>query len=730
MDAASIESNQEREAFPWTLSYYVGFFIIIGLCLRWWGLELRPLHHDESIHVMFGRYFFDFPNDNFYKYNPEYHGPLLYNALRFVYDTFGDFEWSARALMCVMGSIMLFLPWALRRFFSPGIVIALTAALSLSPTMIYWSKFVREDMFVIFGMSMMVYGVFLARPSTKSLWVLLGIVFQYASKENSYVTMALFWGYFVIEYLARLFLTKRRELVPCSLFAPLPFAFVILFHLGMKMEGTAYHVVNFEFMHLGALMGAALVAADVMRSGWSQDRDQSLICRLFGHIATYRLPFIAAFVIAAFFFYYLFSAGFRYPEGVIDGLYRKGITYWMEKHAIERIKGPFLFHFYQLSWYEFGFMLMVFTQGIYFYSRQSLAVRLSVLGVAALALLAGFFNMPSDQFKNPEPEFFLWKKMKLKDWIDVVGAILLLAHPIFVTGTHFFKRQWDLAFWGYLFTATFLTYCYLGEKVPWLSSYPLLAGLAYLAVYFNHEYRIGNIRNLWIRSSDIAKAVGFLLLGAALWFILEEYLRWSTLNPGAAPPNMQKVLQSNRIYLALGLLILAWSFTEPYTKISKTLHLGKFLLIAYTVFTIRIAYMANFEVRYREFGYISQVHTTQELQTVARRIRGEILSKVGGAPKSVLVEGDSVWPLTWYFRDLPSYKFSATDAERPSFNYIFQDVEKPVPEGFHTERINLRGWWVPDFRTMTLKRFLAIALNLRPWGEPGYSYVNLLTKRS
>ena len=39
--------------------------LVLGLLLRWLLLDMRPYHHDESLHGMYGRYFYDLPNSNF-----------------------------------------------------------------------------------------------------------------------------------------------------------------------------------------------------------------------------------------------------------------------------------------------------------------------------------------------------------------------------------------------------------------------------------------------------------------------------------------------------------------------------------------------------------------------------------------------------------------------------------------------------------------------------------------
>ena len=86
------------------------FLILVGIALRWALLDVRPIHHDESLHAMYGIYFYDWPEEKFYKYDPMLHGPVLYNLYPLVYNTLGISDWSIRAPIAFLGSIFLFLP--------------------------------------------------------------------------------------------------------------------------------------------------------------------------------------------------------------------------------------------------------------------------------------------------------------------------------------------------------------------------------------------------------------------------------------------------------------------------------------------------------------------------------------------------------------------------------------------------------------------------------------------
>jgi hypothetical protein len=66
------KSKESQSTTKTSGSYFTGtewaFYatiIVVGLILRWTLLDMRPYHHDESLHGMYGRYFYDFPNANF-----------------------------------------------------------------------------------------------------------------------------------------------------------------------------------------------------------------------------------------------------------------------------------------------------------------------------------------------------------------------------------------------------------------------------------------------------------------------------------------------------------------------------------------------------------------------------------------------------------------------------------------------------------------------------------------
>lgn len=656
------------------------FFLVLiaGLMLRWSHLDYLPLHHDESIHAMFGQYFYDFPEIQFYKYDPEYHGPTLYMLLRPVYAMLGSSDWSARSPIALLGSLSILVPILFRRFLRPVTVLLLTAAVALSPSLVYWSRFVREDYIIFLGMFLILYGAVLAKPGARAFFILTGIAVNWATKANVFVFLGILVGYVVFEaFFNRVVLREKRTLA------------------GSMAE----------------------------------------------NISRYRIQFVAGVLSFAFVFSYLITSGYRHLEGIRDGLGLRGIQYmflkpfhsgdadwmsrwadamrhdvllyWIDKHNIERIQGPFNFHLYELAWYELIFLCIFLAHLGFFYYRAGRLIKIaaSVTGLIGVSAICYYLFTPGD----PVSEGAFWRFFKLKDVYDLAGLFILFPHAIFVTCHHLHRREKALAFFGYYFTATLFSYSYLGEKVPWLTSYPLIAGYIYLALYFEDVWREMPLRN-W-REFPIR----YVLIGiGTLAFILGLLF------------SMEDGMAKNAPFFLAGLVLPGIALADIYLPFLGTCNLRVLSLLLLFVFNARLAIMTSFPSREKELGYISQVHTTTEFRDLALLIRSNIENHVFGSRPYIHVTGEASWPVTWYFKGLPEYRFDALPADKKGYAYIFdtwKDEDQPVPEGFIARRINLRGWWVPEFPQMSLKKFLNYSINLEPWSGIGYTYVRLLTSK-
>jgi uncharacterized protein (TIGR03663 family) len=639
--------------------------LVVGLLLRWTMLDMRPYHHDESLHGMYGRYFYDFPNANFYKYDPMLHGPMLYNSMRFIYAMFGDSLWAARTPVCIMGSLFMLVPFLYRSFFVPVVTLILTGTIALSPTMVYWSRFLREDYWVVSGMLFTLFGFTIAPRAWKAFFVMLGIVIQWCTKENVFVTLAVFFGFLVFEAFFQGFILKNKD---------------------------TYLRRIFTFIRSNLPLTCVSAAACILIYCW------------------------------------FYGAGFRYPKGIIDGLGGKAIEYWAAHHKMERIKGPFNFHVYVTAWYELPVFVAFLTHIVLFYRKALPQIRFCAAFIGMVMVLSCYVTAPQTIEQNE-----LWKLFKLKNRIDIVGLFVLLFHAPLVTIQHMLKGERLLAATGYFFTATFFVYSYLGEKVPWLSVYPLIYSLPYLALFFQSHFQKNpiNFRNYSVPNALMWVGSVSILFGFT--FIAEQ---WDEINERFSKENLAFVVFG--VLLIVGAMVAKLDAAQrnSSTTFLGTMNIARWSVVITAIFMFRASIQTNYLYAGKETEYLSQVHTTYELAEYAKDIIDQALYERNGFKPRVYATGESTWPLTWYFRGIPNeYRFSLKSPDEiKEYAYIFlswKEKHEPseIPEGYIQRRVNLRGWWVPDFNQVSFKKFFRYSINHYPWNTSGFSYATMLTAK-
>jgi uncharacterized protein (TIGR03663 family) len=182
--------------------------VIVALVLRLYDLGDRPFHHDESQDAYFSWIFW---KNGDYAYDPLLHGPLRFYLTAGMYTLFGDSDFTARLAPALMGTLMVPLPYLLRR--QIGRIGAFSAAvmLAIGPSYLYFSRFAREDIYVAaitLGLLVVAFR-FLDRPRRHHL-ALIGalLALSFATKETTFITVFVA-GTFFLAVLA----SRHRELI-------------------------------------------------------------------------------------------------------------------------------------------------------------------------------------------------------------------------------------------------------------------------------------------------------------------------------------------------------------------------------------------------------------------------------------------------------------------------------------------------------------------------------------
>ncbi len=197
-----------RIAVNWEIALYIVIFAA-AFALRFWDLGARALHHDESIHAQWS---WGLLKGN-YKHDPVFHGPLYYHVQGAVFYLFGASDYTARVSAAIFGSALTALPLLLRRRLGVVGTMAAVTFIAFSPTIVYYSRFFREDIYMAFFTMLMVASMWRYLAGGRDRWlIVLALAFagSMATKEATYLTLAVFL-IFLDVYLATLLATSTLE---------------------------------------------------------------------------------------------------------------------------------------------------------------------------------------------------------------------------------------------------------------------------------------------------------------------------------------------------------------------------------------------------------------------------------------------------------------------------------------------------------------------------------------
>ena len=123
--------------------------LILAIILRFWQLDLKLLHHDEAIHSWFC---YELLTKGAWQYDPSYHGPFLYFITTGMFALIGPSDFAARLLPSLFGFMIIPLVYAIYRigYISKNQTLVAALFIALSPDMIYFSRFLRHDIYMLF----------------------------------------------------------------------------------------------------------------------------------------------------------------------------------------------------------------------------------------------------------------------------------------------------------------------------------------------------------------------------------------------------------------------------------------------------------------------------------------------------------------------------------------------------------------------------------------------------
>ncbi len=192
-------------AVNWEIVLYT-VILVLALVTRFADLGARVMSHDESLHTYYSWRLYEYGE---FSHTPLMHGPVLFHMTALSYFLFGDNDFTARIYPATLGVLMVLYPGLLRRWLGRTGALIASVLMLISPMIMYYNRYIREDTPSLFYTLVMVYamlqyidGVRPRRPVW--LWVFSGaLLLSMASKEVAFMYVAVFGSFLVLIWLMR-----------------------------------------------------------------------------------------------------------------------------------------------------------------------------------------------------------------------------------------------------------------------------------------------------------------------------------------------------------------------------------------------------------------------------------------------------------------------------------------------------------------------------------------------
>ncbi len=644
--------------------------ILLGTLLRFWDLGAKPLHHDESLHAYFAlqqvlhNTFWQWSscasgaNANCYQYNPLMHGPFQFHAIALVYQVSqwlgapdnGVNTTTVRIMAALLGSVLVGLPYFLRDYLGRLGAWLASLFLAVSPSMVYFSRFAREDIYMACFTLLMVVAVGRYVRGRKMRWLLLaaaGFALSYTTSEATFLTIAVFGSFLgaliVWELGAKFPLRARLADQEAARYLPRTFAPFVL--LGYFLVGGIAAKIAF----------AQLERLSTYINTHTNITDADLV-NLEGF--TVRLVPWLGIILGL----YVFSILAREIYGKLPISGRRGLARFVDRRqpVLDTILTMPWTHWFFALILAFAIFLVLFT-----------ALFTNVYNGIGDGIWRGLYYWLQQQnvARGGQPWYYYLLLIPLYEQVGVVFGIVGIVRCLF-------RPNAFRLFLVYWFLGNLFIYSWAGEKMPWLVIFmtmPLML-LAALGVEPCVMVCYRFVRDRFFSGTVQSTSAGVSSPGGAI----------------AAPRSRSR---PGIAQVALGLFGVA---------------MAVFLLLPTIHNMYEVSFVHPADGPHEMMVY---VQTTTDIDIIMQRIQEVDQKDFGGRHQvSIGVTDDATWPLAWYLRDYPNLCFGFPDKCPGWKNTVpiiisggddpYGDINAYAPTNgkYLYHEYQMRSWWDEGYK--------------------------------
>ena len=646
----------DREKLAW------GLLLIGAVLTRFWDLGLRAMSHDEAQHAIYSFYLYDTGN---YQHDPLLHGPLLFHLNALFYSLFGASDFSARLAPALSGLGVILLIACFRRYIGRTGALAAALLVVLSPTLLCYSRYIRNDVYIALFVMVWIYAAFryLETRGPRWLWLMVAaMALAFTTKENSFIFGATIGAFFGLLALGRLLspgLRSERRASQNSLDrAALQLSLLMLTLVLPFMTPWGYFITGRDLAgyaqsenlwHNLLLLGLATLLSGLLATTFFglKRGAEGISLRLW-------VKLMALFWGVQILLFTTFFTNTQ--KGLVSGVVGS-LGYWLTQHEVGRGSQPWFYYLILSAVYEF---------------------------LALFLCIAACWSL------NRHLKTNVWEPVSKEDLpVEAEpGAADVDASEI---------RKLFLCFLAFWVLCSWIGYSVAGERMPWLLMHVVLP-MCVLGGWW-----LGRLLNL-ISWRSVTNNRGFsLILVPGLTGLLTLALLRGGLFEGR---DLLSLAATSRWLVTLGvLLLLIYLASRVAHRVGRTL---TFHLLALGVVSLLglLTFRASLMLNFKNYDLASELlvyaHGTPDIKQALDEI-DLIGSRTGGISKlAVAYDSQSSWPFTWYMRDYPGSKFYGDaprlDAMKAPVVIVGPDnLPKVLPylTDEYIRRVYRLIWWPP-----------------------------------
>jgi uncharacterized protein (TIGR03663 family) len=358
-----------RARIDWEIALY-GVLIVIALWLRLWALGDRVISFDEFENIWWGGAW-DIYHNHAYSHNFITHGPFQGYVGALTFWIFGDSDITTRIPAVFFGTALVALPFFLRRQLGQVGALCVATLFTFSPMLLYFSRYARTDIYVVFWMMLLVVCIWRYIEESKPRYLYIGaaaLSLSFCTKEVTFFAAVIFAGFLFIKSAPELW---RRVRSGFNLKGLSPYAdyFILIATLALPLYSAGVGLI--PGVHLDdpgirenarLLKDPAALAVLLSFSG---------ISAAIGLRWNWR-RWLASALIFYGIFTLLYTTFFTNPAGFSSGIWGT-FDYWIGQ--AKRVTQPWFYYIMLMPIYEFLPLLFAAIAIIYYAVKEKLFYR-------------------------------------------------------------------------------------------------------------------------------------------------------------------------------------------------------------------------------------------------------------------------------------------------------------------------------------------------------------------